>query len=319
LRQTIDHKALSHTRRNEQGFTLVELAISLAVLGLLLAAIISLLSTRTDRSAFDLTEKRQKIIVRALNNFAQQNNRLPCPSDPNGVNLGLARPTCPAPANRDGVLPFRDLGLTQDQATDGYGNPFTYIVAGAAVNPAAAQIHAMCRTDSWVAGGNRNPDKATFCCQRINNANDSIQVIRDPDPFVLAQSTQLDPIAPQIAPPAISFDADNVVALTVNDNQVVDYIVYAVISHGANGELSYIWNQPARKPANAVVGAQETENANNDATVTDWWEIVNTVTGEVRRIRNDADNVVDHYDDIVVWSTQRQAMMGMQNNTCSTP
>jgi hypothetical protein len=74
--------------------------------------------------------------------FVSQNKRLPCPADgrlPSGDNnAGLERPVgggaCQvvagtANSQTHGVVPWRTLGLTESDVTDGWGNRLTYRVA----------------------------------------------------------------------------------------------------------------------------------------------------------------------------------------------
>ena len=89
------------------GFSLVETAIALAVLGLVALLVVGFFSTATkvrvaanDR---DLLSRSQVAVV----SFAYANNRLPCPA----LNQsGVEAPGCP-PALQVGFLPWRTLGL----------------------------------------------------------------------------------------------------------------------------------------------------------------------------------------------------------------
>src|SRR6267378_4530822 len=64
-----------------KGFSLVELAVALAVIALLLAGALIPLSTQIDvRNSAD-TQRSMESIREAIIGFAQTNGRLPCPAD----------------------------------------------------------------------------------------------------------------------------------------------------------------------------------------------------------------------------------------------
>src|SRR5690606_20571439 len=69
----------------------------------------------------------------------------------------------------NGIVPFRALGLVEDDVRDAYGNLITYQVtpelAGMDPSGYVGQAHEYCRTPIWIVGGvNSNPEKAAFCC-----------------------------------------------------------------------------------------------------------------------------------------------------------
>jgi hypothetical protein len=101
---------------------------------------------------------KQDAIRTALTNFISRNSRLPCPADPalapGAANYGqeAATPgTCTgiisvgaAPATVvTGLVPWVSLGLSEDGASDGYYNHFSYQVVAAATNLNAQTIIGM--------------------------------------------------------------------------------------------------------------------------------------------------------------------------------
>lgn len=115
----------------KNGFTLVEMAIVLIIIGLLLAGLITPLSSQIEQRRIDETQKAMNEITQALYGFALAQGRLPCPADPT-IASGLAgagqenRPggIC---ANASGVLPWATLGVSE---TDAWGWRYTYRVTG---------------------------------------------------------------------------------------------------------------------------------------------------------------------------------------------
>lgn len=107
------------THRNDtSGFTLIEMAIVLVIVGLLLGGILMPLSAQIDQRRISETQKTLDEINQALIGFAIANGRLPCPAS--AISAGIESPAgggvCTNPFN--GFLPAATLGLPQ---TDGLG------------------------------------------------------------------------------------------------------------------------------------------------------------------------------------------------------
>jgi len=94
--------------KNHKGFSLIEMAIVMVILGLLLGGMMIPLSEQREVSQRQETERQLQEIRNALIGFAQANGRLPCPSDINAVTPGVAQPTCD-PAFFG--VPYNTLGL----------------------------------------------------------------------------------------------------------------------------------------------------------------------------------------------------------------
>jgi len=108
-------------RRREGGFTLIEIAIALVILGLLLTGLLGPLSTRVEQAERQKTSELMDELKDALLGYAATYGFLPCPStqpDPTNANYGLADVSCPGAATADGYLPWRTLGIS---ATDAWG------------------------------------------------------------------------------------------------------------------------------------------------------------------------------------------------------
>jgi prepilin-type N-terminal cleavage/methylation domain-containing protein len=116
-----------------RGFTLVEMAVVLVIFGTLLGAGLKLLTVQAERSAIELTKKRQETIKQALTAYLGRFGRLPCP-DQNVIPDGLdnADRTAATPAvclAQFGAVPYIDLGLDRDIALDGWDNFMVYVVS----------------------------------------------------------------------------------------------------------------------------------------------------------------------------------------------
>ena len=126
--------------RSHKGFTLVEMAIVLAIIALILGTGLTVLSAQQDQRRVEDTKARMEVARDALIGFAIINGRLPCPAEPTtpsgttvgGIAAGFERPAIAAgctggAAAVEGVLPWATLGIAE---TDGWGHRFTYRVTG---------------------------------------------------------------------------------------------------------------------------------------------------------------------------------------------
>jgi len=111
--------------KNSTGFTLVEMAIVLVIIGLLLGGLLMPLSAQLEQQRISQTQKYLEQIKEALLGFAAANGRLPCPATAatNGVENPAGGGVCTNPFN--GFLPAVTLGLTpidnQGYAVDAWG------------------------------------------------------------------------------------------------------------------------------------------------------------------------------------------------------
>lgn len=111
----------AHDTHTEKGFTLIEMAVVLVIVGLLLGGMLMPLATQMETDRRKETTATLESIREALIGFAVINNaRLPC-ADTNGD----GRENCPTTT---GGLPYADLGVSR---TDAWNNPWVYTVTGA--------------------------------------------------------------------------------------------------------------------------------------------------------------------------------------------
>ncbi len=137
---------LPRPRRGQQGFTLIELAIVMAVAGLMLAGTMKLLGGQLDQSRLKTTRDRLRMAYDALTSYYVTHAYLPCPADgalaDSDANYGRAQPetsgSCTGVAATHRVLPWRTLGLQEELSYDGWHQRLTYQVSAPLTTAGAA-------------------------------------------------------------------------------------------------------------------------------------------------------------------------------------
>ncbi len=137
------------------GFTLLELSIVVAIVALMIAAMLPLMTQEQERRRNKELNFRMDQIEAALQKFVEVNNRLPCPA-PRGyatdnASYGLentAAGTCTSPGGTYGpasniimgLVPTRTLGLPDDYGFDAWDRSFTYVVDPRATGTRALSV-----------------------------------------------------------------------------------------------------------------------------------------------------------------------------------
>src|SRR5450830_1043372 len=123
---------ISPNSLHQPGFSLIEMAIVLVILGFVIAALLLPLQAQRDQNFKVQTENTLAVAQKALLGYAQSKGRLPCPA-PLGSGNGLEDPlggtACTVKA---GYLPAGTLGLQPTNSNgllvDGWNNPIRYAV-----------------------------------------------------------------------------------------------------------------------------------------------------------------------------------------------
>ena len=319
----------------QAGITLLEVAIAVAVTGILMAGAIEINQRAQAQQQVEITDDNMDDIIQALSVYVETAGRLPCPADPaaTGVVYGWERGVTPADlkvdaghfptghcdqTTREGIIPFVTLGLPQRTALDGWGHYCTYAVspvfARATDQPSTpadtGKIHGRCRHPGWVNPAdhyNRNAIKARFCCA------DQLAPVFDADSDLIILHTAGGALSPVRTPgTANNYDGlDKAVTVSAGDAQVpsidntpIEAPALVLISHGPNGKGAWIGNGTAGR-SDLPASGPELQNANGDQIFVDGpW---NLKPGP------------GYFDDVVRWMTQDGIIAAHGALSCQYP
>lgn len=151
-----------HAQRRSRGFSLVELAVVVAIVAFLMGGLMYTLSAQTEQRSFEETRRRLEQARELILAFAITNGRLPCPARNIATNVPLTVPgdevvttatgcigdtvtdyygtiiSAGPPLVTGGFLPARSIGYQQVDsagfAVDAWGNRLRYVVANLITN-----------------------------------------------------------------------------------------------------------------------------------------------------------------------------------------
>ena len=125
----------------QSGFNLIEISMALILISIVVGASLNIYKQHKDQMAAQVTENNMNIVVKALSNYVQTNNRLPCPTDPAasagtfGFERGAVAATisggrppgsCDTATARNGLIPYQALNIPYETIRDGWGRYLTY-------------------------------------------------------------------------------------------------------------------------------------------------------------------------------------------------
>jgi prepilin-type N-terminal cleavage/methylation domain-containing protein len=125
-----------------RGFSLIEAAVVLAIVGLLLSSTLFTLAAQVEGRSRSDTQRRLEDARELLLSFALVNGRLPCPGLTSGEEAGGG--AAPCASGYGGFLPARTIGFqptdAEGFALDAWGNRIRYAVSSTQWGPAPARF-----------------------------------------------------------------------------------------------------------------------------------------------------------------------------------
>jgi prepilin-type N-terminal cleavage/methylation domain-containing protein len=116
----------------QRGFTLVEILVVLIILAVVITMAAAVTRGIAASQQQTLTVTRMGTVDAAILQFVAAQKRMPCPADgtllstDNNAGLEVQDPALGCNSQTNGVVPWRTLGLTELDATDGWYRRFTY-------------------------------------------------------------------------------------------------------------------------------------------------------------------------------------------------
>ncbi|MGD9788311.1 MAG: type II secretion system protein [Sulfuricellaceae bacterium] len=261
-----------HPPHAAAGFSLLEMAVVLVIIGLLLAGTLLPMSAQVDNRRTQETQQQIDEITQALVGFAVANGRLPCPADPTkatgAANAGtedLGAGTC----NRtSGAVPWATLGVAE---TDAWGRRFTYAVTGTFAQTIA---NAIATLPTWTAGTAYSlntlvrPTTANghyYLCQSAGTSSTTEPTSWPTDGTTVTDYTVTwkDMGTTMQAAFTLGSPGNYNVRATVGGNIIANQIPAVIVSHGKNGLGAYS-QDGGQLALSSDVDEIENSNANAD-------------------------------------------------------
>lgn len=257
--------------RRQHGFSLVELAMVLLVVGFLAALFLPATNTMMDNNRRQETRAKLEALEAAMTRFVMTNQRLPCPADgslgPGDADYGRELRTATTglcTALSTGVVPWVTLGVSQTDALDAWNSVITYRVRGDLPSGAASLGLTLDEALNMTAC-----DMAGTGAAAAQSLGVTPHVRLGCNPACVSPS----PPAASCTPPnlwlanrGLRVDADAAGTILMNPaSPALTGAAYLLISHGSNKAGGYNSNGTLQSANGPGPGALELQNSNNTA------------------------------------------------------
>jgi prepilin-type N-terminal cleavage/methylation domain-containing protein len=332
--------SLHDVLRDRRGFTLAEMAVVMFITGLLLVTAASIALPIIRKAQQVDTDQKMENIARAIDFYAAQNLRVPCPAAPDAkeknppwgfeAGSGAAGNVIPSdcgsdPARWEGIVPFRTLGIPVEWIRDSSNHFITYAISPAFsqdVSQDTVPVHSRCRTAEWFVAAEaydrtvtdpntdqpasnvllpKSERKARFCCSGALPGTDLVILDVNRQPQIVIPR-QISPAS--YGPANVTFPDPFVADVQVPHDDRATAPVYVLVSHGRDGYGAWTGSGRARFPLDDATPGEQ-ENGNGDRVF-------------VEIPPADRTNKEKTFDDIVLWRTQDMIFAG-QGKSCSLP
>ncbi len=301
-----NERAASPQRRTSQGFTLIEMAMVLVIVGLVIMIVFPALYAVRLSTQRSVTEANLQALLRATAVYAQANGCLPCPTPAlrSGPGFGVVRgdspptPACGDCSRPEGIAPFASLGLPAAMAHDGWGRWITMRIDPTLANPPNLTVPptAACRCEDFP------PAKLPQGCTTAGTVDTGCTALG------LSQKG-LCSVGP-------SNTSNMVKVRTIGGN--TQYAAAIFVSHGPNGSGAYIagpiatGNNGNRLPFRATppcsaTGGFESCNAKSSPSL-----------GDIFFNAPPSGNTADPYDDLLLFMDRNNIVSLLGNGSCQT-
>jgi prepilin-type N-terminal cleavage/methylation domain-containing protein len=124
-----------------RGFSIVEMAVVLTVIGMIAGAALAVTAAKQESDKAKLSQQRIEFILEAVEDFVAKNGFIPCPADPlldfQNPDFGFSVLDCVSSSECTtiliggaslcaGTVPVRSLGISHQLMLDGWNRKFTY-------------------------------------------------------------------------------------------------------------------------------------------------------------------------------------------------
>ncbi|HEY1096881.1 MAG TPA: type II secretion system protein [Alphaproteobacteria bacterium] len=129
---------------SQSGFTLLEMVVVVGIVATILGSYLAFYKPTQEARATNETKQKIERVLNAVSSFVLMNNRLPCAARPTDAVISGNEPAglCGTGGVEAGIIPYTALGLSQEDAKDGFGYYMTYIVRRTATSAATAATRA---------------------------------------------------------------------------------------------------------------------------------------------------------------------------------